>query len=176
MGYFLIVFGSFLASSSLAFAWWVKVREISLRQAIYDERDCLFDAARELQAFDDPAYRSAREHLNSLADCVDFVTIPILAYVSAKGHSGRAHGLVEKTDNAELSQAIRRCFSNCEQILAKYLLHHTATGICLLTAVKVNRLRDVLEKYAAHLCHRWIYSLVPGECDRVNATSCTAIN
>ena len=52
--------------AALLYAWWVKARVLLLRHDLFEIRDGLFDKIMRLGALDDPAYRQARSHLNSM--------------------------------------------------------------------------------------------------------------
>jgi len=154
--------GMVLASLSITYAWWVRIRVINLRQDIYDIRDRLFDKALALESLSDPAYREAREHLNKVAAIVNRLSLMVLAFVLGQGRS-EPMGDRFKTSNFELQHAINESLEASSSRLAHYLFRETLTGaFCSLLLIRT-RVSDVVEAQLLKWSRRWVYSQSPDE-------------
>ncbi len=160
MVYYVLIFcGSLFASLAISYAWWCKIRIVNLRQSLFDERDRLYDCALRLHAFNDPAYKNTREHINQLAKNVEFVTIPIFAFLMTRHVGHRTH--LSRTDNRELQNEIEHTLKKCSETISHYLLYHTATGLAAVLVLQLNL--AVAKKIADHHSNHWVHSRMPGE-------------
>lgn len=153
-----LTFGMFLVSSAIAYAWWCHVRVIGLRQDLFDIRDEMWDEARALGCFDDPAYRSAREHLNGVATHSSSFTLPVLAFVMANRPPG-GYPRLQRSENQDVRQIIDRALTRSSARLASYLVNESLTGwIC--RTVSVITLVDRYTKRLADQCSfSWMQSI-----------------
>lgn len=156
-GMFLIAVGAVIISLALSYAWWTKVRVINFRQDVFDIRDELFARAMELKAFDDPAYRATREHLNRLAVSADYATVSVIAYLM---HKGLSDGLKDRTrtSNPPLQAAIDASLEATAKRLAHLLVYETATGWLVMVMSTPARLREVAFQQTLCWTRRWILS------------------
>lgn len=108
------------------YAWWTKIRVLKLRQDIFDKRDHLFDVAARLDEFDDPGYRAARLHLNSMLDMAKYFSVQSVEYMVKVGHLAPVKQTV--SPNKELQEAIDDTFNWLIDRIAKYLIRETFSG------------------------------------------------
>jgi|AGTN01.1.fsa_nt_gi hypothetical protein len=120
-----IVAASLFLSCFVLYGWWSSVRVIFLREDLFKIRDALWDAARELGAFDDPEYRWARRSLNSVIHLGDFVSVKMIdiAMRSATPTEGRA-----KSTRPEVSEAVDRALSEASTRIAVFILFQRGSG------------------------------------------------
>ena len=105
-----LTIGVLLISFVTTHAWWTVVRVVCLRLDIFDSRDRLFDVAMATDRFDDPAYRDARCHLNSVARIADSITLPMLGYLL---HADLGTRERKRSENPILQEAIDETLEDC---------------------------------------------------------------
>lgn len=119
--------GLVLLSCAITYAWWVKVRVLRLRDDLFSIRDRLFDAAESAQAFDDPAYRYARNSINSTIRLAGTLSVPTAIYlfikVDLRGISSRP-----VSGNESLQASITEALEERDGRVAKYLARETFSG------------------------------------------------
>ena len=163
MSMLLIFVGMMIVSCALSYAWWCKVRVVQLRQDLFDLRDALFDAASDIGALDDPAYRAARRHFNAIARTAEHITIPVLAFVL---HRGVSRNEMLKSDNPRLQEEIDRALDSCADRLRAYLLKDTFTGRITLPMMRLVRIGTIVEDEAKRGLVRVLASDVPERFER----------
>ena len=126
--YGLLFFGASMSAWALVYAWWAHVRVTFLRQELFQIRDCLWDTARELKAFDDPAYRQAREHLNAAIAVAGTFSMQSLQ-MAADAYAGAQVSKPLVSDNPQINEAINKAREAAADTIMTYLLLRTATGI-----------------------------------------------
>lgn len=153
-----LTFGMLLVSSAIAYAWWCHVRVIALRQDLFDIRDDMWDAARELGCFNDPAYQSTRDHLNGVATHARSFTVPVLAFVLANRPPG-GYPRPARSENQDVQRIIDRALTRSSARLASYLVNESLTGwVC--RAISVLTLIDRYTKRLADQCSSlWMRSI-----------------
>ncbi len=123
--YTVLIAGLATTSLALAYANWVRVRVIRLRQDLFEIRDDLFDAAAALCAFDDPAYREYRAGINAMIRFASVLSVPMIVFANTSKE--RTDDFM-RSEDAELQEAIDHARSRLESLLATYLIHSTLTG------------------------------------------------
>lgn len=122
----LIVFASLLLSVTIAYAWWVKVRVVRLREDLFQIRDRLFDLALARGRLNDSGYRRAREHINAVIRMAGTVSIPTVLFTAFRCTSSA--GPI-KADDPELQETIDRAMDQLVQRVTRYLIRETLTGL-----------------------------------------------
>lgn len=163
-----LVFGVTLISFVTTHAWWSVVRVVRLRQDVFDIRDRLFDAAADTTAFDDPAYRDARHHLNSVARIADTISISNLGFLLHANFGQRDRPV---STNTALQEAIDASLERCTERILTYLLRETFTGLVVLPFVRMIQMTSVVEDQLARWVRRWLISSAPESLDLSRATS-----
>lgn len=153
-----LTLGLLLTSSAAAYAWWVSLRVVLLRQDILDLRDGLFDAARELDALADPAHRSVRGHLNKVAAHADDITVPVVAFILYRGLDKSGVTPCFHTNNPELQAAIDHAMEESAHVVGRHLLRRTFTGAIILPMASFVRLGHELEQQTIRWARRWVFS------------------
>lgn len=126
----LFIIGFALIGLSLGYACWVKVRVIRLREDLFEIRDDLFDAARRLNGFNDPAYREARIHIHALITMADSISIPCVLFLSQSASEKES----ASSSNPAMQEAIDKAKRLYIQRTQRYLFGETLGGL-LVTAV-----------------------------------------
>ena len=116
---------------TLAYALWVRVRVLRLRQDLFAIRDELFDRATEFDAFLDPAYREARRQINGTIALADLISIPVVVRVSARAWS---QGSIERdplqsTSIPAMQAAIAHADEATSRRVFRYLAKETLVGL-----------------------------------------------
>ncbi len=148
-----------LAASSFAFgafvsyAAWCLVRVLFIRQELFAVRDSLWDRARDLDGFNDPAYQQARDHLNAGIKVVPSCSVSLLKY-TMKHCRGAAPTRI-KSQNPELQAAIDEAYSKSARWFAKYILYWRASGWLFMVSISLKALQDITI--------RWLQSQAPAE-------------
>lgn len=120
----------------VSYAWWVRMRDMLFRQELFAIRDRLWDVARRLDAFDDEAYREARERLNNTIRISRWITIPAVAFVSDfKGEQTER----KRSENEELQEAIDNAYQEAARYICHHLMRHTISGLTVLVLAFVAR-------------------------------------
>ena len=120
-------------SCIVAYALWLQVRVIRLREDLFEIRDDLFDFAATRGECDDPGYRYARGVINAVIAMADSISLGMFVHLNKTQfkptHEGNPACLsVEMQD--EVNRAIFRCGSR----IARYILHETLSGRCTYIA------------------------------------------
>lgn len=113
-------------SVTLAYAWWVKIRVLRLREDMFGIRDELFDEVLAAGAVDDPAYREAREYLNGLIRGAPAISVPAFAYV-LMSHCPPTKQLV-KSARQDVQALVDRSMNAAIRRVRMYLVNETVTG------------------------------------------------
>ena len=124
----IVLFGlfTFFASSGFAYLWWVKVREMRLRQNIFAIRDDLFDAAVANGWLDDPGYRAFRAHLNSLLQFAHHLSVPALIHLSSVPLPDEPF---PKSANKRIQKAIDQATHDVTTRIVHFVRFETAIGL-----------------------------------------------
>ena len=130
----LLTVSSFVVASGVAYLCWTELRIILLRHQLFYIRDGLWDGAKRLHGFGDPAYREARARLNTAIRVVRWITIP--AVVGANCTNGAAP-LAPRSTNPELQEAIDAAYARFSEVIVHHLMRHTLCGVALLCAAFV---------------------------------------
>ena len=157
---FALILGTTGLSAALAYGWWSRVRVIWLRQDIFDLRDELYRVALAECAFEDPAYRVAREHLNAVANVADSITIPVMAYLL---HRGVKDAKRPKSTNKKMEEAIQLAQAKCAGRIATFLLRQTFTGLVARPIIRLIYIGTVIEEQMQRWMERWVRSSVAEE-------------
>lgn len=152
-----VVVGTTMLSAALAYAWWCRIRVVALRQDIFDLRDGLYDVALAESIFDDPAYRSAREHLNRVANVSDSITIPVLVFVL---HRGVTELPRPRSRNDRMEQAIELAMRQCVERIMRFLWHQTFTGWIARPILRLVHIGTLVESQTRRWTDRWLKSTV----------------
>lgn len=125
--------GFVLLSWVLAYAWWVKVRVLRLRDDLFAIRDRLFDAAQSEAGFDDPAYCYARNSINCTIRLAGTLSVPTVIYMCAKA-DGKSVPSRPGSKSADLQQAVTAALDDRDTRVVKYLLNETLGGrfLCIV--------------------------------------------
>jgi hypothetical protein len=157
------IFGSFFTSLAISYAWWTKVRIISLRQDIYDKRDQLFDLSLGFGTLEDPAYRATRRHLNHVAQTVDAISFDMLMYAASKRDNERIQ--IQST-NPQLQIEIEKTLNWCARRIVNSLLRETFLGRILLFRSRIRGLTSVMEgQFIRTIGNTWLKSFYPEKID-----------
>ena len=156
--------GTAMVSTGIAYLCWVHLRIILLRQRLFDIRDDLWDKARELFAFDDPAYREARTHLNTTIRIAHWITLPVIAGTVPESASTPTF---TKTTNPNLQKAVDDAYQQYGECVVHYLMRHTLCGLFVLIAAHVyvfsKRIHTPFSRCAVWFTHRFGRPLRPAE-------------
>lgn len=125
---------TFLASSGAAYLWWVKVREMRLRQDIFAIRDDLFDLAVNQAWLDDPAYQAFRKHLNTLLALAHHLSVPTLIHLSELPVKKAEF---PRSENNKLQEELDRCMAKVAARIVNYIQQETLIGILLCLAQRM---------------------------------------
>lgn len=150
---------SFAFSAFVTYALWAWVRVLFIRQELFTVRDGLWDRARELGGFEDPAYRQAREHLNAAIKVVPSFSVRLLNYMTKNGPQGTIVRL--KSDNPELQAAIDKAYNDCGRWFAKYILYWRASGWLFMLTTSLKAIQD--------MTIRWLQTQGPTEFGELDA-------
>lgn len=157
-----LAIGVLLISFVTTHAWWTTVRVVRLRQDVFDIRDNLFDVAAETRTFDDPAYRHARHHLNSVARIADTINLYMLGYLLNANLTQRER---PTSNNAVLQHAIDASLEVCTERIRRYLMRETFTGLIAIPFVQTIRMTSVIEDQIRKWVRRWLISSAPESVD-----------
>jgi hypothetical protein len=116
---------------AIAWAWWIKVRVVNLREDLFAIRDHLFDRAAELGRLDDPAYKACRARMNALLKMASTISVPTLGYIFASDPVP-TKGI--RSDSRELQSAIDETVNRAARRIARYVFTETATGLLVRVA------------------------------------------
>jgi hypothetical protein len=139
----LLFLGVFLVSFVVTWVWWVKVRVIFLQEELFIIRNRLWDHAKELNAFDDKAYKHARSHLNRCIKAAGFIDLSTVEYV-AKNCADMEWPAPPSTKNTLLAEAIGSAYRESAIRIRNYLLLDTFPGRLYLLRAKFAGLIDPL--------------------------------
>jgi hypothetical protein len=115
---------------------WSRFRIFCIRQDLFEVRDALWDKARELGCFDDPAYMIAREKLNSLIRTAHTISLPIMLYVTTLPSEEDENPIV--STNQEMQKAIDRAIEQAAFCLTRYVVYYRPfSGLLWLRTVLV---------------------------------------
>jgi|GEM_PF-5065808 len=153
---FQIYLGALLLSAVVAAAWWTRIRQMWLRQDIYDLRDELFDTMAKAGTLDDPAYRSARSHLNYVAQCAGDLSLPVFLYLLHAGVKGKA---IESSENEFVQRTVQETIENCATRIVRFLVLETGAGLLMSLSALVLSLYGAMKQRFLILARRWILSL-----------------
>ena len=145
-----LTLGMLMVSGAAAYGWWCHVRVIGLRQDLFDIRDDMWDEARQLDCFDDPAYRNTREHLNRIAIHAGSFTLPVLAFVMANRPPG-GYVPLPRSEREDVQQVLDRALHRSSARLASYIVNESITG-WIFNVVSVITLVDRYTRRLADLC------------------------
>ena len=144
---------------ALLYAWWVKARVLLLRHDLFQIRDGLFDDVMRLGALDDPGYRDARAHLNTILRIAGTINIYTMLYLIQS--TGEAKSLRIDSKNVEVQGLIENADQQLAERVFRYLIRHTATGGILWIGTIL--MRPVAEKVGKKSVDRGLRSSVPDE-------------
>ena len=105
-----------LVSSYMA---WCKIRVFFVRQELFNVRDTLWDAARELNGFNDPAYLEARSNMNAMIRSAHKFNLQVLLYML--GNFPHEPKQITST-SSEMQAAINQARKDATGILARYVV------------------------------------------------------
>lgn len=127
LAHVMFILSATLLSCVVTYAWWTVIRIVELREDLFIIRNGLFDVASSCDAFDDPAYLSARAQLDGLIRLADFLSLPILFYLVAfVDHKQPQSPPFSK--NAQLQAAIENARSAAAARMARFAIRHTLLG------------------------------------------------
>lgn len=129
----------FLGSGGVSYLWWVKVREIRLRQDIFAIRDDLFDAAVKNGWLDDPAYRAFREFLNMVLALAHDVSVPLFVFFSQQP---AVEEPFPKAQDPRLQRMIEQQTHQVASRLVRFVRYETLTGRLVEVATRIARWAD----------------------------------
>ena len=134
----IILFGvfTFLASSGIAYLWWVKAREMRLRQDIFVIRDDLFDAAVDNDWLDDPCYRAFRTYLNSLLAFAHHLSVPALIHLSELPLPDEPF---PESGNKRIQKAVQKATQDVSARVIRFVRFETAIGLLVEAASRMVR-------------------------------------
>ena len=132
--------GSMLASCAVAYAIWSGARATFLRQDLFTIRDRLWDEARKRGRFDDPAYLSARKHINGLIRFAETISVPVVE--ALEGVSTEFRRERPKSSDGEFQCVINKANVDCSEAVIRYVLFGTATGVKRLLFEVCRMFRD----------------------------------
>jgi hypothetical protein len=138
----------------IAYAWWVKIRVMRLRQDLYDVRDQLFDVAADRKGSEDPAYVAARDHLNSVAAISADLSIPLLIFLISQSDGEEFVRPISK--DAELQAAIDKMYRWSADRLSSYILKETLSGCFLRCVVTLFAVSVYLTKLSSRSIENWL--------------------
>ncbi len=150
--YYIFLFGVFLMSFGVSYAWWMKIRVMWFRQDIYDLRDELFMACVRLRCVDDEGGRAARDHLNVLAQVASVLSIPFLANAIQLGLAEVC--AIPKSKNVELDKLIESAMNRADRRIGRYLLRESLTGLIIIPASRLMSMAWVEQKFIGWV-HKW---------------------
>lgn len=128
----MLLIGALLFSITVGYACWVKIRVIRLTEDLFAIRDGLFDKICDLAAFDDPAYRATREHLNVLIRLVPTLSVPVIVHWGSIAGSESSKESFPASDHKDVQEAIAAAFLKAGERVLRYLRNETLGGIALL--------------------------------------------
>ncbi len=129
-------------SLSVSFGVWSRIRVLFLRQEFFRIRDDLWDAAFRLNAFDDPAYRDARSHINSVISSAPLLSIQSLMLASSMASKRE----VPISDNPDMNNEINKAMGQCADKIHRFVLWHKTSGWFTMMIVGFSRLSRSLSK------------------------------
>ena len=161
---------------TVTYIWWIRARDMLLRQELFSIRDRLWDEARRLDAFDDEAYREARQRLNDTIRISRWITIPSVALFL----DVEAEPMEKKcTKNQELQTAIDNAYREAAGYICHHLMRHTLSGLTILSLAfafqnvtagwRILRgIKDFLANTVGRpldpgIVIRWLWSSIPAE-------------
>ena len=145
--------------AALLYAWWVKARVLLLRHDLFEIRDGLFDKIMRLGALDDPGYREARSHLNSLLRSAGTLNIYTMLYLIQA--TGETKSRRIESNNVEVQKLIDNASRQVAERVFRYLVRHTATGGILWIGTLL--MRPIADKVGKKGVARGLRSPVPDE-------------
>ncbi len=152
------LFGVFLISVGVSYAWWLKLRVLWFRQDIYDLRDGLFMGAVRLECSGDPGCRASRDHLNALARIAPVLSIPFLANAIRMGICEVK--AFPKSENPKVNAMIERAMRGANQRIGRYLLRETLTGLVIIPIIRLMSMAWIEEAFEGWV-YKWTESRAP---------------
>ena len=149
--------GMLLISCAAAYAWWCRVRVIDLRQDLFDIRDDMWDDARRLGCFSDPAYRSTREHLNGVATHASSFTFPILAVVMANRPEG-GYPARPTSERHDVQKILDRALYRSSNRLTSYIVNESLIGWIVSTISAIALVGGYTKRLADDSSTSWMRS------------------
>jgi hypothetical protein len=165
----LLFLGVYIIAAVVTSIWWIKLRVIFLQEELFIIRNRLWDRTKELNAFDDEAYKHARSHLNRCIKAAKFVTLDAIEYVAR--NAADLEWSAPSTTNTLLAEAIDRAYLESAILIRNYLLLDTITGRLYLLRAKLAGFIDPIHSTGPEPLNvrvrehttKWIRSKVP-EC------------
>lgn len=148
---------SFGFTGVLTYAVWCKARVVFIREELFAVRDRLWDAARELDGFDDPAYLEARDHLNAGIKVVPSFSIRMLNYFIKKRRVGSSPRMA--SSNEELQAAIDRAYADSGRWFTRYILLWRASGWLFMLRFTLQRRLHAIQAASTE----WLQSKGPSD-------------
>jgi hypothetical protein len=129
MAYSVLTISTVVASVAIAYAWWIYVRVMWLREDLFNVRDALFDLAMERGRLKDPAYLLARGRVNAMIRMAGTFNLHTVVFLSTIVPDRSADDM--RSSDQVLQGAIDSAYHKVGKRLFKYITRQTLTG-CLL--------------------------------------------
>lgn len=117
----------------LAYALWVKLRVVLLRQALFEIRDDMFDQVAALGRLDDPAYLVRRASINSVIRISGTLTPVTIAYLVG---TATPADMPTSTDK-NVQDVLLKTHDRVVRRLTRYISRETLTGVLLFCLLRV---------------------------------------
>lgn len=141
--------GTFLISVAVVYTAWSHVRLIFFRQDLFQVRDRLWDKARELNAFSDPAYVEARQKINDCIAAANWINAPaVLPPAESLPH-------YFTTENRDMRKAVQAAHRELTRRILRYVLLERASGWAYIARAVFARIFDVMRNGFGNLWFSW---------------------
>jgi hypothetical protein len=156
--------GSLIIGLAISYAYWCRVRVTFLREDLFIIRDSLWESARELDRFDDPAYQKTREMFNTCIRAASFMSLPqvIGSLVMARADESVNEDEL-KSDCKEMQAAIDEAGQKLVKRVSTYLLRDRFVSGSLLVIVAIVTLGSTVKllRFASMIVDSWRKSQGP---------------
>lgn len=150
----LLAAASCLICTAIAYAWWCVARVTFLREELFAIRDQLWNTAQRLQAFDDPAYQAARNHLNASIRIAGLLGVPTFEAWSRMSASIADLGPNRPlSPNVKLESEISAAYDQAAGVILRYSMLYTVSGwLYVLTRfLRIRRIRPRIHRIRTNL-------------------------
>lgn len=124
--------------AALYYAWSV-IRVYMLRHDLYAIRNRLWETARDVEGFDDPAYLATRQQLHMLIEISHKISLPLLLYSKIKTVGSRGDVFKPNTDNVVVRKACEASLDDAATLIGRYVIRHRFfSGFILMTFIRAS--------------------------------------